>query len=101
MSHTVKCKICQESFKEKVSLKNHIASVHEGKDPCLCQFCDYYDIDKKKMANHHKIFHRINPKDFHKDSVHEGKIPYTCQFCAFSEQGKRNLSPRICWWRKE
>ena len=36
IDNCLKCNICDSSFKSKRNLKNHTASVHEGKKPFKC-----------------------------------------------------------------
>ena len=54
--------ICNSTFTHKSSLKNHIATVHEGKKPLKCDY-------KKCGLNRHIL------------AIHEGKVLYKCQIC--------------------
>ena len=54
------CQICLAMFSQSSSLKEHIASVHEGKKPFKCSICDYSCSRGSHLT-------------MHIASVHEGK----------------------------
>ena len=55
-----KCDICEYSCPGKSHLKQHIASIHEGKKAFKCNLCNY-SFSQKGHLNRHVA------------SVHEGK----------------------------
>ena len=63
MPLTKKCEYCQDKFSNKVSLKIHIDSVHDGKNPWKSEYCEYSTIDRVQVVNHYRTFHRLNPKE--------------------------------------
>ena len=46
-------------------MDSHITSVHEGKKPFKCEFCEYTTAYKSDMKKHVAL-------------VHEGKKPFKC-----------------------
>ena len=75
----IKCDICNSSFKTKETLKRHIESVHDRKEPFKCIVCDV-GFSQKHHLNAHKL------------SVHEGKKPFRCNICdaCFTRTGDLN-----------
>ena len=71
-----KCLICDYTFSQKWHLKQHIASVHEGKKPHECSICDYTSSKKANLEKHIK-------------SVHQGKKPHKCSICDYTSSKKQ------------
>ena len=65
--------------KEKKKLNEHIASVHEGKEPFKCNICNSSFTQEGQMNGHVAL-------------VHEGKKPFKCSICdtSFAEKSKSN-----------
>ena len=57
-------------------MNRQFASVHEGKKPFKCDFCDYSCSLKNKMQ--------------HVASVHEGKKPFKCDICDYYICSQKN-----------
>ena len=57
-----------QSYSHKGDMNRHVASVHEGKRPLKCEFCD-------------NTFSRQSNLIYHVSSVHEDKKLYNCEFC--------------------
>ena len=60
----VQCTICNKHFTSKTYLKEHIATVHEGKKPFQCANCDSRFTKQSKLKIHNASFHD-GPKPFH------------------------------------
>ena len=71
------CYLCKGRFLNQLNLKNHMLSVHEGKNPFNCSYCGDTFKKSKGLLNHLK-------------EVHEGEKPYNCSHCnsAFSRKLK-------------
>ena len=80
-----KCDVCFKKFANKGYLKNHVASVHEGKKTFKCEFCN------------HTFSQKINLKS-HVASIHEGKKPFKCEFCNYTCSTNQVL--KIHWDKK-
>ena len=67
-----KCSLCDASFKNSISLKKHMSTVHEEKkregNRPICNIC------KKSFCNKFSL-------QKHKDEVHEKKIIGRCPTC--------------------
>ena len=75
-----KCKSCDASFTQKDSLSRHVTSVHEGKKPFKCNICDANFTQKGNLNGHISL-------------VHEGKKPFSCSIChtSFSRKAALNI----------
>ena len=62
------CQICDAKYRDSRSLKYHIESVHEGKEPYKCNICNKGFSGEKNLKNH--IL-----------TVHEDKKPFNCVIC--------------------
>ena len=62
------CDICWVNFDEKYFLKQHVSSVHEGKQLVTCDICNN-NFDQRDHFKQH-VF-----------SIHEGKHAVTCDTC--------------------
>ena len=80
-----RCVKCNRCFSQKVNLKRHIESVHEGIKPLKCHKCDICDYKTAKKTDLKR----------HIESVHEGIKPYKCNICAFETARKGNLKNHI------
>ena len=78
---SIKCNICDATFKTNQKLKNHIRSLHEGKR-FKCKSCDGSFTQKESLKRH-------------VTSVHEGKKPFKCNICEASFTQKGNLNGHI------
>ena len=68
-----KCKYCEKSFGIKDTLKIHTEAVHDGLRPYACDSCDHAFYSKQYLRKH-------------VESIHEGKkpkyrSPKKCEFC--------------------
>ena len=52
------CEICHKKFCNKSYLRDHIASVHEGKKPFKCSICDYKYSGKSSLTRHIASMHQ-------------------------------------------
>jgi len=77
-----KCSICDQSFSQKGHLKEHTDSVHEGKKPHKCSICGQSFSKKGQLKQH-------------TDTVHEGKKPHKCSICDQSFSQKDYLKRHI------
>ena len=57
---SVKCDICNAIIITKNGLKRHINSVHEGIKPFKCNICDYQTAHKLSLKNHIAAVHEEN-----------------------------------------
>ena len=62
-----RCPTCNTRFIRKEHLKNHVATVHEGKKPFQCNICKTH-------------FSRKTSLNFHVASIHEGTKPLNAIF---------------------
>ena len=89
-------KCCTIEFTQKNEWKNHLSSVHEGKNPKKCDFCDdtfLYRRDRNKhITSVHKentfsckicsiVFLKEDTLKSHTSSTHEGIKPHKCETC--------------------
>ena len=63
------CHLCQKRFLNGLNLKNHILSVHEGKNPYKCPYCNGRFSRKDNIIG----FTRKDNLKKHIESFHEGK----------------------------
>ena len=50
---------CSYSYAIKVNMNKYVASVHEGKKPYECDFCDHSCSTKGTMKRHVAVVHRV------------------------------------------
>ena len=50
--------ICRKYFSDKHQLKEHLASVHEGKKPYDCSICVKKFDSKKRLSEHFSRIHK-------------------------------------------
>ena len=72
------CKLCDQKFSQKSSLKVHIISHKEGQGRFECSQCDY-----KAAQKHHLVAHLL---------THSGVKPHKCDSCEFSTATKSSLT---------
>ena len=77
-----KSKACDRIYSGKLSLKQHIASVHEGKKPFKCKACHYSCSIKGSLS-------------LHVASVHERKKQFKCEACDCSFLAKGPLKRHV------
>ena len=63
------CHLCQMRFLNRLNLKNHMLSVHEGKNPYKCPYCKGRFSRKDNLSG----FTRKDNLKKHIESFHEGK----------------------------
>ena len=75
---SIKCNICDATFKTNQNLKKHIRSIHEGKS-FKCKSCDATFTQKERLNRHVAL-------------NHEGEKPFKCNICdaSFTQKGKMN-----------
>ena len=76
------CPICDQNFKTKSNLKNHIDAVHKEKKSHTCSICEKSFSLKANLKNH-------------VDAVHEGKKPHKCSICYRSFARKGQLKKHV------
>ena len=77
------CQQCGKAFSQRASLKAHIETQHEGKkDFHTCHICG-------------KTFQQKSYLKIHISSVHEGRLDFTCQMCGKSFPFKCQLTKHI------
>jgi hypothetical protein len=76
------CYLCKGRFLNQLNLKNHMLSVHEGKNPFNCSYCGDTFKKSKGLLSHLK-------------EVHEGEKPYNCSHCNSVFSRKLNLKRHI------
>ena len=104
-SATLSCDICKKSsFVSKVTLANHVRSVHSNDKPFSCEYCDMKFARSETLSKHRFSKHRKNKKGetitksfvceicdkklssstnllHHLKVIHEGIRKFQCQFC--------------------
>merc|ERR1712083_475048 len=63
-----KCRSCGCSYTTSNYLKQHIATIHEGKREFSCGVCNSNFTNKTNLRNHVAV-------------VHKGKKPFKCKNC--------------------
>ena len=53
-----RCPKCEEILSEKKYLRNHIAWVHDGKRPEVCNRCNMCFLDTDELEEHYLITHK-------------------------------------------
>ena len=64
----MECTLCDVTCQNHDELENHLASVHEGKNPLECTICGFIFTNRNNLLNHHRI-------------VHEKKKRNACKLC--------------------
>ena len=64
---------CSYSYAIKVNMNKHVASVHEGKKPYKCYFCDHICSQQSDL------------------NKHEGKKPFKCDICDYGCSTKGSM----------
>ena len=106
----VPCMICNKSFKQKNSLKNHLKT-HSGELPFKCKLCDKGFAQKGNMKSHIEKSHAINKKrsscfmcsrSFKSETSlqihmqkHKGELSFICPFCSYGFTQKGNMKSHI------
>ena len=55
-----KCCYCESSFSTNYGLKRHTTTVHEKQKPFKCDDCEFSFADKSKLENHIQVVHYGN-----------------------------------------
>ena len=79
---TKRCKICNEDFSERSSLKTHML-IHMGQKPYTCTLCEKQFIELTNLKTHML--------------VHTGEKPYSCEVCGkeFTQQSNLKSHKRV------
>ena len=107
------CSLCNVKAFNKMDLKAHIASVHEGTKPYSCPIrnCNSTFPDNKKLNRHIKTIHdkkkNLRCQTFdakfvkkgevknNQAAVHDGGKPFKCELCEKMFATKGNLTLHI------
>ena len=73
-----KCAICNNTFFNTSSLKDHILAVHEKKKPFKCPMCDLCCSQKGSLQKHI-------------ETVHEDQKRFLCSLCTYRSSTKGDL----------
>ena len=81
-TETKRCKICNEDFSERSSLKTHML-IHMGQKPYTCTLCEKQFIELTNLKTHML--------------VHTGEKPYSCEVCGkeFTQQSNLKSHKRV------
>jgi hypothetical protein len=85
---------CDYSSKLQGNLNKHVATVHEGKRPFVCEKCGYRFAERSKLKKHIKSFHE-NLTAPVPDSVHKKIRPFKCTQCNASFGKKAHLNNHV------
>ena len=78
-----KCDICCSTFSQKINLKAHVSSVHEGKMPFKCDICGSgFSVIRLLKA-------------------HEKKKPFKCDACSASFKSNQDLKRQMVSFYEE
>ncbi|OXA47341.1 gastrula zinc finger protein XlCGF7.1 [Folsomia candida] len=75
------CELCTQTFLGKVSLQQHMQSVHENQRNHPCTFCDKRFSTSRNMRRHVEARHPANI-----DKIH------SCEKCGYKSHSKENLT---------
>ena len=79
-----------QGFSQKVQLRQHMMSIHEGKKPFSCNCCDGTFATKQQLK-------------IHFEGVHEKKKPHKCEICDvfFGKKGHLNKHIKLVHEKKK
>ena len=89
-----KCDFCDENFSQKCDLDSHIVSVHEGTNQNVGKVRESKKPLKCDICD--VIFAEEYDLDSHFASVHEGKKPFKCELCVLSFTTANDLDSHMC-----
>lgn len=75
------CRICNKTFKNLESLKQHQEDIHSSKKPYCCPKCDVRFVGLEELVAHSR--------------EHAGKMPYICKVCKESFDDKNQYKEHL------
>jgi uncharacterized Zn-finger protein len=105
------CQSCDAKYRDARSLKYHVESVHEGKEPYKCNICNRDFSGENNLKNHISTVHEDN-KPFncvichlrfpskatvsaHIAKIHEGKRSFKCEKCEATFKNSSHLTRHV------
>ena len=75
------CEVCGKAFNKKVSMKDHMATIHEGIKAYLCTYCGKRFSSRGNLKRHLRI--------------HKNSFPYPCPFCICKFRHSNTLKSHV------
>ncbi len=94
---TLKCKLCNASYKHRPDFLHHIQTVHKSSSH-LCSLCSCQLNSTNELIDHLKFIHKINNNiDFHLNNPRRPSFNtlFPCAFCSMKFNARFDLNQHI------